>query len=127
MSNPKFEALFLRVVKDWPETIDASEIRVGPGDRYSIKGLYEISENADASYIGKSDEIITRNVNDAIYEALHKAAAISVVLRPMELRRDLIREIFERRLNNCLSSVDWTEADRRLAGDYLRENRAKEG
>jgi hypothetical protein len=124
MSNPKFDELFIRVAGNWPETIDASKIRRGPGDRYSINELGDIWDEVDALYIKTDDEVLTLELCHSLYAVLHKAADMCVVLRPMELRRDFVREIFERRLRESMSrwsTLNWTKADMEVAEAYFQE------
>jgi hypothetical protein len=78
-------------------------IRYDPlSDRYSVKGLYDLSDEREAHYIGSAEEIIMRNLHNSIFGVLHEAAlCVSRIQSPTRL---LFAELCARRqtrLSEC--------------------------
>lgn len=103
-----FGHLFKEALKDWPAEIDVIELAVNKGNpiRYSIEGLYELYDDIASKYIGTSEEVMLRNLHDAIYEVLHTASAYITHIKMTELRPQPIRLVFERRITSVLEEKD---------------------
>lgn len=122
MINNIFDSLFVSVASEWPEEVDMAVMTLHQNGMYSVVGLYDISEHVSDLYIGKYDEIIKRSLNDAIYSALHEVAATCISVRPLNLRRDIVRKKFEERLADAMSnpSLGWDEQDIVQAKAYFQ-------
>lgn len=123
-----FNDLLNRAFLDWPSKINLSDLVKSGSEstRYSIKGLYEISEDVAARYIGTPEEVILRNLHDAIYEVLHGVSAYVTRIEMSELRREAIRSRFEARLHDGIKipELNCSPEDIQLIKDYFSENAA---
>lgn len=106
----KFDALLARALRDWPSEIDLSQIeRSGPElSRYTIKGLYDKTDEIEERYYGTAEEIILRNLHGGIADVLHAAGPYVTRLRLADLRPEAVRVKFERHLRGCMEGPDPT-------------------
>jgi hypothetical protein len=122
----KFNVLLRRALLEWPEVADLSVlVRHDPlSDRYSVKGLYDLSDAREAHYIGSTEEIIMRNLHNSIFGVLHEAALCVSRIRPADLREAAIRVRFEKHLKNCMEMPElrFLPADIELGKRYFAEN-----
>ncbi|WP_157221517.1 hypothetical protein [Herbaspirillum sp. YR522] len=120
----KFNDLLVKAFLDWPQEIDLNPLVKGGDERYSIKGLGQMSDAISKGYIGTSEEVMLRNLHDAIYEVLHGVAAYTTRIKISELRPEAIRIRFERRLQNALKmpELGYLSEDIKLVKRYFSTN-----
>ena len=70
------------------------------------------------------EEVIMRNLHDAIYEVLHGVAAYTTRVKMSELRPEAIRIRFERRLQKGMEmpEIGYSSEDIELVKKYFSEN-----
>ena len=121
-----FNDLLSKAFFDWPDEVDLNPLLMGGNGRYSIKGLGQMSDAISERYICTSEEIMLRNLHDAIYEVLHGVAAYTTRVKMSELRAEAIRIRFERRLRNAMemSELGYSPEDIERARQYFSENQA---
>lgn len=121
-----FSDLLAKALLDWPDEIDLSPLMRSGNDpmRYSIQGLGQMSDSITERYIGTSEEVMLRNLHEAIYEVLHGAAAYTTRIRMSELRSEAIRSKFEKRLQNAMQipELDYNPEDIQLIQKYFERN-----
>lgn len=119
-----FRDLLAKAYLDLPEEVDLSSLVQRSGNRYSVKGLYDLSDDAASQYIGTPEEVILRNLHDAIYAVLHDAAAYITRVRISELRPEAIRLRFERHLHNGIKipELNYRPEDIELVKKYFHVN-----
>lgn len=120
-----FESLFLRALHDWPGEVNFGVLqRHDPLDeRYTIEGLYFLCDKIAEPYLGSIDEILMRNLHDAIYIVLHSAAPYCSDIKVSQLRKETVQSHFERMLAPASISKKngWTDYDRELVKIYFKE------
>ena len=120
-----FSTLLNKALDDWPKEINFGPLlHQTPGTSlYSVKGLYRLSDEISKPYLGASDEVLMRNIHDAIYEVLHDAAASCIRINLKQLRAETIQRSFESRLEYCLKqkNAGWTNNDKKLISKYFKD------
>lgn len=78
-----FKGLFKKAIEDWPLEVDLSVIKYSDpfSVRYEVIGLGPLSDEIADNYIGTDQEIIMRNLHDAIFIVLHRVAPLCRALR----------------------------------------------
>jgi hypothetical protein len=121
-----FEYLFRRVLTDWPDELDLSVLERATPDlgRYAVKGLGTLSDDIEAKYIGKENEIIWRDLHSAMYEVIHAAAKTVLEIKVHSIRPEAVRLVFEKRLNRsaAATTLNWLPEDYALAEAYFAQN-----
>lgn len=126
----KFDALLARALQDWPPEVDLSQLeKCSPeSSRYTIKGLYDKTDEIEERYFGTADEIILRNLHGGIYNVLHSIGAYVTRVRLADLRPETIRSKFEKHLRDCMEGPDPTfpPEDIRVGEQYFAANQSSE-
>jgi len=121
-----FTSLLRKALNDWPK-----EITFGPlyrsnfsERRYTVKKLFPLCEKIIKPYLGTSDEILMRNLHDAIFVALHSLAAFSERINLQQLRKEAVQREFEARLRHCYKQKDagWTNEDKKRIREYFKSS-----
>lgn len=120
----QFDKLFKKALKDWPRKVLLKKIHY-EGEYYSVDKLFLHCEKVTKRYLGKPEEVIMRNLHDAIFVTLHSAAKYLLSVEISKLRRETIKNEFERRINlSWVSAEDgWTDEDRALVQQYFKYNK----
>ncbi|MEM5787434.1 MAG: hypothetical protein AAGU11_08960 [Syntrophobacteraceae bacterium] len=116
----QFAKLFRLAVRDWPHWINLNPIEYYDSKRYQVVGLYKLSDEIADKYIGSKDEVIMRNLHDAFYIVLRRAAICCTRLRVKDLRESEVRIHFEQRLKKVTEDADWGKEDFELIELYFR-------
>jgi hypothetical protein len=87
-----------------------------------VKGLGKRGDNIAEKYIGDSEEVIMRNIHDAISSVLHGAARYSKRVKLADLRDATVKDKFDRSLKDALvmESLRWEAADKELIQRYFQ-------
>lgn len=143
-----FKNLFARALKDWPQSLDLvletqefEEIvptnegydlvcyKNLPWDKsfksYTVKDLYDFCENVGHKYIGHNEEILMRNLHDAIYYVLHNISKYFTHIEFKNLRPEIVQEKFEEGLKKGLEApheLNWSERSIKLVQGYFSVN-----
>lgn len=123
-----FASLYERALHDWPAAIEFRQLirhdNTRP-DLYSVEGFNNIDgRDADEiaeAYIGKPDEVLMRNLHEAIISELHNVAKHCSRIEVADLRADRVRVVFEQNLRSVLDrpSLGWKEDDLKLVQQYF--------
>lgn len=120
-----FETLLHKALNEWPKemSFDLLYQSNSSESRYSVKGLFELCEKITKPYLGTADEILMRNLHDAIYGVLHGLAAFCDRVNLKQLRKEAVQRDFENRLEYCQKqkNAGWTNEDRKLIGEYFKD------
>jgi hypothetical protein len=119
--NGRFAELFQNALGDWPAEIKLEPLRYIDkfNGRYSVQGLFDISEEISAKYIGAADEILMRTLHHAIYIELHRLAPAVTSLLLRTLRQSAVESRFQLCLLEAIKTDGWTPRDVDLARRYL--------
>lgn len=123
-----FSSLLTRALLDWPEVIDTHKlVSYHPGS-YVIAGLGVQGDQIAESYIGQNDEVLLRNLQDAIRFTIRSAAQFLVEVRPAALRGSVVQAAFEEALLDAIKipELRWTSEDIALVNQYFLANPKKE-
>jgi hypothetical protein len=106
----RFDALLAQALREWPSEIDLSQLgKISPeSSRYTIKGLYDKTDEIEERYYGTAEEIILRNLHGGIADVLHAVGAYVTCARLADLRPEVIRIKFEMHLRGCMEGPDPT-------------------
>lgn len=119
-----FTSLLRKALNDWPKEITFGPLyRSKPSEnRYTVKKLFPLCEKIIKPYLGTGDEILMRNLHDAIFVVLHNLAAFSARINLQQLRKEAIQQEFEARLRYCHKQKDagWTKEDKRRIREYFK-------
>ncbi|UXY15343.1 hypothetical protein N8I74_18860 [Chitiniphilus purpureus] len=118
----KFFDFFEENRKEWPDTIDLSEIRYkDKRGSYTVSGLGVLSDSIEWKSIGREDEIMLRCLHLSIYEVLHAAAIFVTSIKTEQIRAEEVQRIFERRLYSMRNSkeLDVDESDKKNIDIYF--------
>lgn len=123
-----FASLYERALADWPAAIEFKQINyhdMTRPDLYSVEGLKDINgRDADQiaeAFIGKADEVLMRNLHEAIISELHDVARYCSRILMADLRADRVRVVFEQNLRCARDrpSLGWKEDDLQLVRQYF--------
>lgn len=121
-----FESLFRQALKDWPEALDLRVLEYTTPDlsRYTVKGLGNLSDEIEESYIGTDVEIIFRDLHISIYTVVREAAKYVLEINMSTIRAEAVRLVFERRIKYAVSAtnLNWSQADYDLVESYFAHN-----
>ncbi|CAK0752984.1 Immunity protein 63 domain-containing protein [Gammaproteobacteria bacterium] len=121
-----FENIIKQALTDWPKELDVSELQHASLnlDRYTVNGLGALSDEIEEKYIGKENEVIHRELHNAIYEVIHEAAKCITNIQASSIRSEAVRLVFERRLRKSASSLglNWQPEDFTLVRSYFEQN-----
>ncbi len=130
LTKKDFESLFRKALRDWPDKIRFGSLhREYPSDEtYVVEDLYSLCDKAQQPYLGSTEEVLMRNMHDAIYSVLHDAAAHCSYIQLNQLRKDAVRENFELRLapDRVSKENGWTSDDSKLVKTYFEATRRVE-
>lgn len=97
-----------------------------------VLGLVDLSEEVTQRFEGHPCKVLFTNMHWAIVTAAHRSAASwplhTFTMRPDALRRDWIREKFERDLRSIISNEDrngWSPEDVVLIERYFAETQTR--
>jgi hypothetical protein len=123
-----FDTLFKKALKEYPP-----EIKFGPlirydkvQERYHTQNLYKFCDGLGLHYMGTYEEVLMRNIHDAIYIILRGAALYCTSLRTSQIRKETVQARFESRLAPEYISPEnrYTDEDRRLVKLYFKQTKA---
>jgi hypothetical protein len=124
----RFDALLAQALREWPSEIDLSQLeKISPeSSRYTIKGLYDKTDEIEKRYYGTAEEIIFRNLHGGIAFVIHEAGAYVTRVRLVDLRPEAIRAKFERHLRDCMEGPDPTfpPEDIKVGEQYFSVNQS---
>lgn len=124
-----FKPLYERALKDLPEEIDFQGLISYTEDktRYEVAGLKNINgsdyDEFANQYIGAVDEVLMRNMHDAICAALHAVAKFCTSIKLSNLREESVKEYFDNNLKIAMSreTLGWGESDKQLIDKYFKD------
>lgn len=124
MNDDDPRAVLDEIICRWPDFVTSKGV-VGKVGSISIDDAYSFSERISASYIGGTHEIIYRNACDSVYSSIRKASELCVVVRPSELRFDVIISDLNKRLCGIVSiiTLGWRNEDIECAEKFLERIR----
>jgi len=124
----RFDVLLARALQDWPDEIDLSQIEKSSPESslYSIKDLYEKTDEIEERYYGTAEEIILRNLHGGISGVLHSIGPYVIRVRLADLRPEAIRVKFEKHLRDCMEGPDPTfpPEDIKVGEQYFAVNQS---
>jgi hypothetical protein len=122
-----FPVLFSKAISDWPKSIDIHGLLSNDSrpDLYVVAGLSEKCEKITEYYIGRVDEILMRNLHEAISSTIRLAAQFSTHISLDSLRCEAVQVNFEKRLKRAISDSDlgWNSDDVLLANEFFSANK----
>ncbi len=121
-----FTILLRKALNDWPKEITFGSLYQSnsPENRYTVKKLFPLCEKIIKPYLGTGDEILMRNLHDAIFVVLHGLAAFCERVNLQQLRKEAVQQEFEARLRYCQNQKDagWTKEDKRRIREYFKSS-----
>lgn len=119
-----FENLYQRAIRDWPDIIDVSSLTWNKDSYQLSKDAQDIVDSIEEKYIGCTDEILIHGLQITIFILVHKIALNCTVVRPSEIRKDVLKSKFEERLHEASneSNLGWTSDDYKLVQEYFEIN-----
>ena len=119
----RFDKYFNRAILEWPEKIEVKKIIFTVDDKsiFSTIDMYKLYEEISDKYLGGDEEVLMVHIHECIYKIMHMTARYTSVIRPRDLRRSEVREIFEGIISSLSREYGWRDQDFAMVEAYFSE------
>ena len=119
----RFDKYFDRGISEWPEILEIKNIVFTANDKslFLAGNMYNIYDEISGKYIGSDEEVFMTHIHRCIFLRMHNAAQFMSVIRPKDLRRSEVRDIFEKTLRTLSKEQGWDDQDFAAIDAYFAE------
>lgn len=118
-NNKDFNSLYSRALKEWPQKIEFGHLRnFDKKNGYIVEGLFETYSEKETLYLGDPEEVLMRNLHDAIYCILYDTATYCSTINLDQLRKETVKSKFESLLDSSYIE-NYSDEDKALVKQYF--------